>query len=220
MSDTINEAIRVRSAAEQAVAGIVADLTDRRGLKREWGSIDDETRASIVSAWVTIVSEAMDTSANGVAAHGQARDGSVSPEAPVRPWRVVIENGTVIDVPVTMHRDGGFSAWHNPVDVDDVSPRLAVMRLATGLGWPVREVIAPDDVPASVGTNAQRHARGIAILKARYCDRFHAVYAADGVTLAGSTNERDRVRDTVRVELEALGWEWASIYESWRFHRE
>lgn len=40
--------------AEQLIADIVGDLSDRRGLSEEYWAIDDETRAEIVASWETI----------------------------------------------------------------------------------------------------------------------------------------------------------------------
>ena len=138
-----------------------------------------------------------------------------------RQWRVVIENGAVIDVPVTDHRDGGFLASATDGNACDATARLAVGRLASEQGWPVREILAPDEVPASAASSAQRYERGIAILKARHGEHFHAQSVCDeyGTMLAGSEID-ERVSDAERKELEALGWQWADMYDSWRFRRE
>ena len=44
-----------RKRAEAAVRAIVADLSDRRGLKSEWDGIDDDIRAEIEQRWVELI---------------------------------------------------------------------------------------------------------------------------------------------------------------------
>ena len=46
---------QVQDAAKKATAKIVADLTDRRGLRQEWEGIDDDIRAEIVAQWEAII---------------------------------------------------------------------------------------------------------------------------------------------------------------------
>ena len=46
---------RARAAADR----IVDDLTDRRGLGDEWGSIDGETREDIIETWTKIIVDFM-----------------------------------------------------------------------------------------------------------------------------------------------------------------
>ena len=48
------------AVAKRAVEGIIEDLSDRRGLRQMWESIDDETQAKIVAVWIAIVSKAID----------------------------------------------------------------------------------------------------------------------------------------------------------------
>lgn len=42
---------RAAVVAEKMVAGIIRDLTDRRGLKSEWNQIDDDVKEEIVRKW-------------------------------------------------------------------------------------------------------------------------------------------------------------------------
>lgn len=49
------EASPVRAAAVESVRAIVADLTDRRGLKQEWHRIDNEIRWDLVETWIGYV---------------------------------------------------------------------------------------------------------------------------------------------------------------------
>lgn len=42
-------------SADQIVAAIVADLSDRGGIGSEWDQIDPETKASIIDCWTKIV---------------------------------------------------------------------------------------------------------------------------------------------------------------------
>ena len=44
-------------AARRAVKRIVRDLSDRRGLGDEWGSLYDDVREEIVNEWTAIVEE-------------------------------------------------------------------------------------------------------------------------------------------------------------------
>lgn len=41
--------------AQLTVAGVESDPSDRRGLRREWGGIDSETRDGIRDQWAEIV---------------------------------------------------------------------------------------------------------------------------------------------------------------------
>lgn len=45
--------------AARIVKAIVADLSDRRGLRHEWGHIDDDIRDEIVAKWTRIVEDGM-----------------------------------------------------------------------------------------------------------------------------------------------------------------
>lgn len=49
-----------RDLATAAVRGIIADLSDRRGLKWEWQGIDDDVRAEIVATWEQLVLDAFE----------------------------------------------------------------------------------------------------------------------------------------------------------------
>jgi hypothetical protein len=52
--------------AAQIVHEIVADLTDRRGLRQEWAQIDADIRADIVAAWTKIARDHLEgCTANG-----------------------------------------------------------------------------------------------------------------------------------------------------------
>ena len=42
---------QIEAAAQAIVDDIIADLTDRRGLKSEWHNIDDDVQAEIVTTW-------------------------------------------------------------------------------------------------------------------------------------------------------------------------
>lgn len=44
-----------RGLAEQVVAAIELDITDRRGLRQEWDQIDDSTKNEIREAWAKII---------------------------------------------------------------------------------------------------------------------------------------------------------------------
>lgn len=41
--------------ASKVVDAIIEDLTDRRGLRGEWGQIDDDIKAEIRETWIAIV---------------------------------------------------------------------------------------------------------------------------------------------------------------------
>lgn len=41
--------------AVQIVAEIVADMSDRRGLRQQWDHIDDDVRLEIIGTWERIV---------------------------------------------------------------------------------------------------------------------------------------------------------------------
>ena len=40
---------------ELAIDGIIADLTDRRGLRQEWEQIDDDIKTEIRNTWLDIM---------------------------------------------------------------------------------------------------------------------------------------------------------------------
>jgi len=42
------------AAAEAIVFEIMADFTDRRGLRQEWDNIDDDIQNEIIQKWVSI----------------------------------------------------------------------------------------------------------------------------------------------------------------------
>jgi hypothetical protein len=44
-------AIEIARISEKIVKAIIHDMTDRRGLRQAWESIDDYTRQSIVDEW-------------------------------------------------------------------------------------------------------------------------------------------------------------------------
>lgn len=48
---------RPEDCAAQIVAGILVDLTDRRGLRHQWELIDDDIRSEIVESWGKIAAE-------------------------------------------------------------------------------------------------------------------------------------------------------------------
>ncbi|HVY65914.1 MAG TPA: hypothetical protein VHH11_13915 [Gammaproteobacteria bacterium] len=48
-----------KNAAEHAVAAIVADLTDRRGLRQAWEAIDDDVREEIAETWAQLLAKAV-----------------------------------------------------------------------------------------------------------------------------------------------------------------
>lgn len=45
------------TTAEAIVFDIVADFTDRRGLRQEWDNIDDDIQNEIMEKWVSITTE-------------------------------------------------------------------------------------------------------------------------------------------------------------------
>jgi hypothetical protein len=45
----------MRNVAKQIVEDILADLTNRRGLRQEWEQIDDDIQEEIINKWRTIV---------------------------------------------------------------------------------------------------------------------------------------------------------------------
>lgn len=51
------------TVAKRILAGILADLTDRRGLRHEWYGIDDEIQDEIVQAWESIINRELEKSA-------------------------------------------------------------------------------------------------------------------------------------------------------------
>lgn len=55
----MDEIEKVPQAAWDAVAEIVADMTDRRGLRQAWESIDEDIREEIAAKWAAIVSARM-----------------------------------------------------------------------------------------------------------------------------------------------------------------
>lgn len=50
----------LEKVAKSAVEKVVADLTDRRGLRQAWEAIDPEIQAEIVREWQKIVEQAFD----------------------------------------------------------------------------------------------------------------------------------------------------------------
>ncbi len=53
-----------RSTVNKVVKAIIADLTDRRGLRQAWEEIDGDVRAEIRAAWRKIVKECSDEEGN------------------------------------------------------------------------------------------------------------------------------------------------------------
>jgi hypothetical protein len=45
---------RLEYVANRIVASIQADFTDRRGLRQQWESIDDEIQNEIIDTWVAL----------------------------------------------------------------------------------------------------------------------------------------------------------------------
>lgn len=45
----------LEDCAAQIVGEIIADLSDRRGLKHEWNRIDDDVQQEIKESWTAIV---------------------------------------------------------------------------------------------------------------------------------------------------------------------
>ena len=43
-----------RATAEKIVDGIIADFTDRRGLRQEWENIDESIQNEIRDEWIAI----------------------------------------------------------------------------------------------------------------------------------------------------------------------
>ena len=43
--------------ASSIVSAIIADLRDRRGLRKEWANIDEEVKQEIVQTWVKITND-------------------------------------------------------------------------------------------------------------------------------------------------------------------
>lgn len=56
-----------------AVDKIIADLTDRRGLRQSWESIDGGIQAEIKHKWASIITEILDLQAAVVASQQEAR---------------------------------------------------------------------------------------------------------------------------------------------------
>lgn len=52
-------------AATIAVQQIVADLSDRRGLRQAWESIDDDIRDEIREGWVATIARAIESAGGG-----------------------------------------------------------------------------------------------------------------------------------------------------------
>jgi hypothetical protein len=52
------------SKAHDAVDAIIADLSDRRGLKWEWNRIDEDIRSKIREEWARLVAKYMGIDAN------------------------------------------------------------------------------------------------------------------------------------------------------------
>ena len=46
-----------KNKARKIVDDLIADLTDRRGLRQEWEAIDEETQEEIRETWAKIVQE-------------------------------------------------------------------------------------------------------------------------------------------------------------------
>lgn len=53
-----DEARTLTYVSEEAVDAIVEDISDRRGLKREWRQIDADIQAEIKLTWTTIILDA------------------------------------------------------------------------------------------------------------------------------------------------------------------
>lgn len=49
--------VKPPSFAEKVVDKIIADLTDRRGLRQEWENCDDEVRDEIRATWIKLINE-------------------------------------------------------------------------------------------------------------------------------------------------------------------
>lgn len=52
----------VGQQAEEIVDGIIADLTDRRGLRQEWDECDDGIKAEIRAKWALIARRVIEAS--------------------------------------------------------------------------------------------------------------------------------------------------------------
>lgn len=52
----------VGQQAEEIVDGIIADLTDRRGLRQEWDECDDGIKAEIRAKWMLIARRVIEAS--------------------------------------------------------------------------------------------------------------------------------------------------------------
>lgn len=50
----INAALGRKNDPASVVEAIIADLSDRRGLRQEWQAIDDDIRAEIKATWIRI----------------------------------------------------------------------------------------------------------------------------------------------------------------------
>lgn len=57
MAATKSETTKAR--AKRAVKALIADLSDRRGLRQEWEQIDDDIRKEIRATWEGIFEQAM-----------------------------------------------------------------------------------------------------------------------------------------------------------------
>jgi hypothetical protein len=49
----------IEERARQAVDEIITDLSDRRGLKREWAQIDADVQEEICQTWAELIAKAM-----------------------------------------------------------------------------------------------------------------------------------------------------------------
>jgi hypothetical protein len=58
--EIVKQRTRLKDPAKIAVAAIEYDLSDRRGLKHDWQSIDEEIRENdIKPSWAAIIKEAL-----------------------------------------------------------------------------------------------------------------------------------------------------------------
>jgi hypothetical protein len=64
----------LRTRAAKAVADVVYDLDDRRGLGHEWRAIDEDIREQIIAAWTDLVAEAFTAAAKPAEGDDQAED--------------------------------------------------------------------------------------------------------------------------------------------------
>lgn len=47
---------KIKSSKEESIAfDILADMSDRRGLRQEWNGIDDDIKIEIIQKWIDIV---------------------------------------------------------------------------------------------------------------------------------------------------------------------